>query len=155
MQIAVLIYMMVQAVTFGIGIILVLATPLQAKAMELFPIVVVVSAIVSIPVSWLLAPRLQARYWRARGVQSDFISGPAAPSSAPYLEPVESSGFLRWGHFEGANSPAGPFPLRPQKLTVGDWALKLRLLRGMMIALRFRTYARNSWPPERQLGGAA
>ena len=53
MQIAVLIYMMVQAVTYGIGIILVLATPLQAKAMELVPIVVVASAIVSIPVSWL------------------------------------------------------------------------------------------------------
>ena len=93
MQIAVLIYMMVQAVTFGIGIILVLATSLQAKAMELVPIVVVASAIVSIPVSWLLAPRLQARYWRARGVQSDFIAGPAAPSSAPSFEPVNRRDF--------------------------------------------------------------
>ena len=35
--IAVLIYMMVQAVTFGVGIISVLATPLQAEAMRLGP----------------------------------------------------------------------------------------------------------------------
>jgi hypothetical protein len=80
MQIVALIYMMVQAVTFGIGIIIVLATPLQAEAMKMIPVVVVASSLVSIPASWLLAPRLQARYWRAKGVNSDFISGPAEPS---------------------------------------------------------------------------
>ena len=83
MQIAALIYMMVQAVFFGIGIILVLGTPLQAEAMKLIPAVVVASSLVSAPVSWLLAPRLQARYWRAKGVNSDFISGPATPSPNP------------------------------------------------------------------------
>ena len=51
MQIAALIYMMVQAVTFGIGIIIVLATPLQAEAMKLIPVVVVASSLVSIPAS--------------------------------------------------------------------------------------------------------
>jgi hypothetical protein len=81
--IAVLIYMMVQAVTFGVGIISVLATPLQAEAMRLVPVVVIASALASIPISWLLAPRLQARYWRAKGANSDFISGPAAASSSP------------------------------------------------------------------------
>lgn len=81
--IASLIYMMVQAVAFGIGAVLVLATPLQDEAMTLMPIVVGASAIMAVPVSWLLAPRLQARFWRARAVKSDFISGPAAARSNP------------------------------------------------------------------------
>jgi hypothetical protein len=81
--IAALIYMMVQAVTFGVGAILVLATSLQAEAMTLMPVVVIASAIVSIPISWFLAPRLQARYWRAKGVESDFISGPSIAKSNP------------------------------------------------------------------------
>ena len=37
MRIAAVIYMMVQAVTFGVGIVLVLATPLEAQAMKLLP----------------------------------------------------------------------------------------------------------------------
>jgi hypothetical protein len=82
-SIAVLIYMMVQAVTFGVGAILVLATPLQAEAMKLMPVVVIASSIVSVPISWFLAPRLQARFWRAKGVKSDFISGPSIASSNP------------------------------------------------------------------------
>ena len=83
MQIAAVIYMMVQAVTFGAGVVLVLATPLQAEAMKLMPVVVLVSAIASIPISWLVAPRLQARFWRAKGVNEDFISGPAVADSNP------------------------------------------------------------------------
>ena len=83
MQVAAVIYMMVQAVTFGIGVVLVLATPLQAEAMKLLPVVVLVSAIASVPISWWLAPRLQARFWRAKGTRSDFISGPAAAGSNP------------------------------------------------------------------------
>jgi hypothetical protein len=82
-SIAALIYMMVQAVTFGVGAILVLATPLQAEAMKLMPVVVIASSIVSVPISWFLAPRLQARFWRAKGVKSDFISGPSIASSNP------------------------------------------------------------------------
>jgi hypothetical protein len=81
-SIAALIYMMVQAVTFGVGAILVLATPLQAEAM-MMPVVVIASSIVSVPISWFLAPRLQARFWRAKGVKSDFISGPSIASSNP------------------------------------------------------------------------
>jgi hypothetical protein len=75
--------MMVQAVAFGVGAILVLATPLQAEAMKLMPIVVIASSIVSVPLSWFLAPRLQARFWRAEGGKSDFISGPSIASSNP------------------------------------------------------------------------
>jgi hypothetical protein len=83
MQIAALVYLMVQAVTFGVGVILVLATPLQAEAMKLMPVVVVASSIAAAPISWLIAPRLQARFWRAKGTKSDFIAGPPVASSNP------------------------------------------------------------------------
>jgi hypothetical protein len=72
-QIAALIYMMVQAVTFGVGVVAVLATPLNNQAMSLLPWVVVVTAVISISLSWFIAPRLRARYWN--GVRGDFISG--------------------------------------------------------------------------------
>jgi hypothetical protein len=64
LQIAILVYIMVQAVMFGVGIILVLATPLSAFAMHLMPWVVGVSGIVSAPLAWLIAPRLRARFQR-------------------------------------------------------------------------------------------
>ena len=75
-QIAAMVYLMVQAIMFGAGIIIVLATPLNAMAMQLIPWVVGVTAILSLPISWLIAPRLRARYWREKGIKSDFISGP-------------------------------------------------------------------------------
>jgi hypothetical protein len=62
LQISILVYIMVQAVMFGVGIILVLATPLSAFAMNLIPWVVGVSAIVSVPAAWIIAPRLRARF---------------------------------------------------------------------------------------------
>jgi hypothetical protein len=65
--IAILIYMMVNAVVFGFGMILVLTIPaLSVHAWTLIPGVILVSFVLSAPVSWALAPRLQARYWRAR-----------------------------------------------------------------------------------------
>lgn len=76
LQIAALVYLMAQAVMFGVGAVLVLATPLQNMAMQLMPAVVVISSIVSAPLSWMIAPRLRARYWKRRGIDSDFISGP-------------------------------------------------------------------------------
>lgn len=62
LQIAALTFMMVQGVVFGVGVVLILATPLAAWAMQLIPALVVLSAAVSIPVSWMIAPRLRARY---------------------------------------------------------------------------------------------
>lgn len=67
--------MMVQAVMFGAGIILVLATPLARDAMALMPWVVGLTAILSAPLSWWIAPRLRARFWRERGVNGDALSG--------------------------------------------------------------------------------
>ncbi len=75
-QIAAMVYLMVQAIMFGAGMVLVLATPLNAMAMQLIPWVVGVKALLSLPISWLIAPRLRARYWREKGIKSDFISGP-------------------------------------------------------------------------------
>ncbi len=75
--IAALIFSMTQGVLFGIGAVLVLATPLQQQAMTLLPVVVIASAIIAIPFSWWIAPRLRARYWRRRGERGDVISGPA------------------------------------------------------------------------------
>lgn len=62
--IAALLFMMIQAVLFGIGAVLVLATPLHERAMELMPLVVIGTTILALPASWWLAPRLRARYWR-------------------------------------------------------------------------------------------
>ena len=66
LAIAALVFMMAQAVLFGIGAVLVLATPLSEFAMTLMPWVVGVSTVVSLPLSWFLAPRLRLRYWQER-----------------------------------------------------------------------------------------
>lgn len=62
--IAAMVFMMVQAVLFGVGALLVLATPLSADAVKLMPVVILGSFLLSAPFSWWLAPRLRARYWR-------------------------------------------------------------------------------------------
>jgi hypothetical protein len=64
LQISILVYVMVQAVLFGVGTVLVLATPLSAVAMNLMPWVVAVSALLSAPVAWIIAPHLRARFQR-------------------------------------------------------------------------------------------
>lgn len=65
-QIAAMVYMMVQAVLFGAGMIAILATPLAAHAIQLIPPMIAATALISAPISWKIAPRLRARYWRAR-----------------------------------------------------------------------------------------
>ena len=75
-QIAAMVYLMVQAIMFGIGVMLVVGTPLADMAMTLMPWVVATTAVLSIPISWIIAPRLRARHWREKGLKSDIISGP-------------------------------------------------------------------------------
>ena len=58
LQVSALVFMMAQACCFGVGAILVLATPLSEFAMRLMPWVVVVSTAVSLPTSWILAGRI-------------------------------------------------------------------------------------------------
>jgi uncharacterized membrane protein YiaA len=71
LRIAALIYPMAGAVIFGIGIVLALTLPaLNADAGFWIVVVVVASIILSAPISWLIAPRLRARYWRQRAEEN-------------------------------------------------------------------------------------
>jgi hypothetical protein len=64
-QIAALVFMMVNAVAFGVGIVPALLIPsLANNAFETIPAVVIASFVISAPLSWFIAPRLRARYWR-------------------------------------------------------------------------------------------
>lgn len=67
--IAGMIYPMVNAVLFGALVIPMLSIPaLSDQLTTLFPLVIAASFVLAAPVSWLLAPRLRARYWHARAV---------------------------------------------------------------------------------------
>jgi hypothetical protein len=62
LAITLLVYGMVQAVLFGAGLLL--WTPLAADAATYFPAMVIISALISVPVAWKLAPRLRASHQR-------------------------------------------------------------------------------------------
>ncbi|UZE51012.1 hypothetical protein [Rhodopseudomonas sp. P2A-2r] len=67
LRIAALLSLMVNAVVFGIGLLTVLLVPaLSQHAFTMIPTVVLLSFALSAPISWWMAPRLQARYWRQR-----------------------------------------------------------------------------------------
>ena len=57
-----LIYLIVQGVLFGIGMVIVLATPLKEQAEVLVPWVVGLTFIIAVPVALGIAPRMEA--WR-------------------------------------------------------------------------------------------
>ncbi len=62
LAIAALIYMMVNAVVFGIGAVTVLSIPsLSENATVWLPAVVVASFILSAPLAWFIAPRMRNR----------------------------------------------------------------------------------------------
>ncbi|MFG1248057.1 hypothetical protein [Xanthobacter flavus] len=67
LQLAAMLFMMIQAVTFFTALLLLLLSPLARDAMTLMPFVVLGSSIISAPLSWWLAPRLRARTWRREG----------------------------------------------------------------------------------------
>jgi hypothetical protein len=75
LQISALVFMMVQAVMFGAGLVAVLLSPLKFQAMTAIPVMIAVSFVASAPLAWLIAPRLRQRYWRSRGTGGDIISG--------------------------------------------------------------------------------
>lgn len=67
---------MVNAVAFGVGTVTILSIPALAEhAKYLLPLWIVISFAVTPFISRAIVPRLRLRYWRARGVQGDFISG--------------------------------------------------------------------------------
>jgi hypothetical protein len=66
-RITILIYSMVNAVLFGVGLLIVLVIPRFNTNLFLWiPVVVIVSFLLAVPIAWLVAPRLQARYDRKR-----------------------------------------------------------------------------------------
>ncbi len=57
-----LIYLIVQGVLFGIGMVIVMASPLEEQADVLVPWLVGLSFIIAVPVAMGIAPRMKA--WR-------------------------------------------------------------------------------------------
>ena len=69
LRVATLIYLMVNAVVFGVGIITVLMTPTLAQhAFFWVPAMIVTSFILSAPLAWFIAPSMMMRFILARRV---------------------------------------------------------------------------------------
>ncbi len=86
LALAALVFMMTNAVLFGIGMVAVLAIPTLAQHQEdLVPAVVVLSFVLAAPLAWIIAPRLRARYWRNH--PADLVSGPKRGPNL-YHDPV-------------------------------------------------------------------
>jgi len=63
LSIAILIYPMVQAVVFGMGLLGLLASGAAATA---YPPVIALTFLASVPLALAISPRLRSRVWRAR-----------------------------------------------------------------------------------------
>ena len=67
LRVAALIFTMVNAVIFGIGLIIVLMTPVLAQdGFFWIPAIVVSSFVLSPPLSWLIAPTMMQRFSQLR-----------------------------------------------------------------------------------------
>ncbi len=66
MRVAGLIYCMVNAVFFGVGLIAVLSIPaLISHAFFWIPVVVIASFVISAPLAWYIAPWMMMRFLKA------------------------------------------------------------------------------------------
>lgn len=69
LRVAAVIFLMVNAVVFGVGLITVLMTPALAQhAFFWIPAIIVASFVVSAPLSWFIAPLMMMRFILARRV---------------------------------------------------------------------------------------
>ena len=67
MRVAALIYLIVNAVVFGVGLISVLMTPALAQhAFFWIPAIIVTSFVLSAPLAWFIAPAMMMRFILAR-----------------------------------------------------------------------------------------
>lgn len=67
LRVAALIFTMVSAVVFGVGLVSVLLTPaLSQHAFFWIPSVIVSSLVLSAPLAWFIAPRMMLRFLHAR-----------------------------------------------------------------------------------------
>ena len=70
LRVAALIFAMVNAVVFGVGLVTVLATPtLSQHAFFWIPTVVVSSFVFSPPLAWVIAPMMMQRFIQARNMR--------------------------------------------------------------------------------------
>jgi hypothetical protein len=70
LRVATLIYCIVNAAVFGVGMIAVLSIPaLVAHAFFWIPVVVVTSFAISAPLAWFIAPWMMMRFIRERSIQ--------------------------------------------------------------------------------------
>lgn len=78
---AALIYMMVNAVVFGVGAVTVLSVPaLRADATLWIPLVVATSLVLAAPLAWWIAPRMRARNRRRRPQATEAVNAARRPS---------------------------------------------------------------------------
>lgn len=71
-QIAAFLSLMINAVLFGAGILIVLTIPeLTVNAKYLIPAVVALSFVITPFIAWVIAPRLRNRYWKNRSIKHD------------------------------------------------------------------------------------
>ncbi|MFK4825920.1 hypothetical protein ACI0FM_14205 [Paenochrobactrum sp. BZR 588] len=71
-QIAAALSVMVSAVLFGIGAVIVLSVPeLSEEAKYLLPAVIILSFLITPFISWIIAPRLRNRYWQRRKIMQE------------------------------------------------------------------------------------
>jgi hypothetical protein len=67
LRVAALIFTMVNAVVFGVGLVTVLTTPALAQhGFFWIPVIVVSSLVISPPLSWLIAPMMMQRFIQSR-----------------------------------------------------------------------------------------
>ncbi len=70
--ITILLSLMTCAVLFGIGAVAVLSVPaLNEQANVLLPVVIAASLVLGPIIAWFMAPRMRARYWKARDRAAD------------------------------------------------------------------------------------
>jgi hypothetical protein len=69
LRVAALIYCMVNAVVFGVGVIAVVSIPaLVSQAFVWLPAVVAGSFVISAPLAWFIAPRMMMRFMKANSI---------------------------------------------------------------------------------------
>jgi uncharacterized protein (DUF983 family) len=69
LRVAALIFVMVNAVVFGVGLVTVLTTPeLSQHAFLWIPVVIVSSFVVAPLLAWLIAPMMMQRFIQARRI---------------------------------------------------------------------------------------
>ena len=74
-QIAAMIFLMVQAVLFGVGTVVILSTNLADDAFTLMPAVVIGSTLFSIPISWAIGVWLRNSTREPRSAHGQRIAG--------------------------------------------------------------------------------